>query len=174
MRKSSAGVAASTAVGNGMAAHAAAVVVRAARAAHIRVPSCCSRDCSRLSAKHTLPACTAATRHERQLLTVRPGFEPQACQVPAQRGIYLFSLIFDIMQVRCAAFTRPLPRLCLLPCLSRVALHRSWRPALLHSPLLIDVLRVRHLRTDSESWGRAGKRRKMSTCFWRGRHLPRS
>ena len=37
---------------------------------------------------------------ERQQLTVRPGFEPQACRVPTQRGIYLFSVTVDIIQAR--------------------------------------------------------------------------
>ena len=31
---------------------------------------------------------------------VRPEFEPRACQIPTQRGSYLFSMIDDILQVR--------------------------------------------------------------------------
>ena len=45
--------------------------------------------------QHVLP------QLERQQLTVRPGFEPQACRVPTQRGIYLFSVTVDIIQARC-------------------------------------------------------------------------
>ena len=48
---------------------------------------------------------------DKQQLTVRPGFEPHACRVPTQRGIYLFSVTVDIIQVRrtCIAASNPAP-----------------------------------------------------------------
>ena len=36
---------------------------------------------------------------KQQQLTVRTGFDPQACRVPTQRGIYLFSVTVSIFQV---------------------------------------------------------------------------
>ena len=56
---------------------------------------------------------------ERQQMTMRPGFEPQACRVPTQRGIYLFSVIVDIIQVRriCTASSiRPHRHVCCRSC----------------------------------------------------------
>ena len=34
---------------------------------------------------------------------MRPGLDPQACRVPTRRGIYLFSMIVDTLQVRSTA-----------------------------------------------------------------------
>ena len=54
---------------------------------------------------------------ERQQLTVRSGFEPQACRVPTRRGIYLFSVTVDIIQVRrpCTTASRAPARTAMSP-----------------------------------------------------------
>ena len=71
---------------------------------------------------------------ERQLLTVRPGFEPQACRAPTRRGIYLFSVIVDTMQVRCPIAESLSPRcLCCRACLVACSLLGS---CLLHATRL--------------------------------------
>ena len=101
--------------------HAAVVVVDAAVAA----PSFESH----FSAAVAAAVVVASTLHilvqhvlqplERQQLTVRPGFEPQACRVPTQRGIYLFSVTVDIIQVRrtcTAASNRPHRHVCCRGC----------------------------------------------------------
>ena len=68
---------------------------------------------------------------ERQMLTARPGFEPQACPAPTRPGIYLFSVIDDTMQVRCTIAESLSPRcLCCRACL--VALQPA-RLCLLHA-----------------------------------------
>ena len=61
---------------------------------------------------------------ERQQLTVRPGFEPQACRVPTQRGMYLFSVTVDIIQVRrtcTTASSRPHRHVCAVAARARAA-----------------------------------------------------
>ena len=68
---------------------------------------------------------------ERQMLTARPGFEPQACLAPTRPGIYLFSVIDDTMQVRCTIAESLSPRcLCCRACI--VALQPA-RLCLLHA-----------------------------------------
>ena len=69
---------------------------------------------------------------ERQQLTVRPGFEPQACQVPTQRGSYLFGKVDDVVQVRGSSASavscscRGLSCVCLLLLLLTRAHSDSW------------------------------------------------
>ena len=79
--------------------HAAVVVVDAAAAApsfeyhfSAAVAAVVVASPRHILDQHMLP------QLERQQLTVRPGFEPQACRVPTQRGIYLFSVTVDIIQ----------------------------------------------------------------------------
>ena len=73
---------------------------------------------------------------ERQLLMVRPGFEPQACRAPTRRGIYLFSVIVDTMQVRCAIAESLSSRcLCCRACLVACSLLGSCRARCTHSTL---------------------------------------
>ena len=88
------------------ATHAAVVVVDAAVAApsfvthfSVAVAAVVVASPLHMLVQHVLPPL------ERQQLTVRPGFEPQACRVPTQRGIYLFSVIVDTS--RCAALAPP-------------------------------------------------------------------
>ena len=88
------------------ATHAAVVVVDAAVAApsfvthfSVAVAAVVVASPLHMLVQHVLPPL------ERQQLTVRPGFEPQACRVPTQWGIYLFSVIVDTS--RCAALAPP-------------------------------------------------------------------
>ena len=93
--------------------HAAVVVVDAAVAAPLFVPHFSAAAAAVVVAsplhilvQHVLP------QLERQQLTVRPGFEPQACRVPTQRWVFLFSVIVDVIQVRgnCTVASSRLPR----------------------------------------------------------------
>ena len=92
---------------------------------------------------------------ERQLLTVRPGFEPQACRVPTQRGIYLFSMIVDTPKVRstCARCHEPLALLPLLslcrpcprPVLYCLLMHTATHSSLTRPLCAAFALRLREL-----------------------------
>ena len=100
--------------------HAAVVVVDAAVAA----PSFESHFSAAVAAVVVASPLHILVQHvllqlKRQQLTVRPGFEPQACRVPTQRGIYLFSVTVDIIQVRrtcTAASNRPHRHVCCRGC----------------------------------------------------------
>ena len=69
---------------------------------------------------HVIGMCACCgTRCEARQLTVRPGFEPQACRVPTQWGSYLFSAMKNISQVRrtcTAASNRPHYHVCCRGC----------------------------------------------------------
>ena len=102
--------------GVGTATHAAVVIVRATLAALSFVSHSPTAVAAVVvsSPLHILVQ-QVLRPLERQLLMVRPGFEPQACRAPTRRGIYLFSVIVDTSKV-CSTCTAAEP-LTLLPLL---------------------------------------------------------